>query len=421
VYVNEIPGPANSTATPVAVTRPEKDEKTEPASHPLRIALIAPPYFEVPPAAYGGVEAVLGDLANGLTDLGHDVLVFGCGRSGTRATFHQVWENPIPELLGDPGAEVIYAATVRRAVAETLGDGGLDLVHDHTCAGPLNAPAFAALGLPTVATVHGPVDKQMRLYYQALGQDVGLVAISRRQRHLAPGLNWVGTVHNGLHPADWPFETRKEDYGLFLGRFHPDKGAHTALDAAHDAGIPLVLAGKCAEPAEREYFAKEVEPRLWLTDEVIGVADATVKRKLLSRARCLVFPVQWEEPFGMVMIEAMICGTPVVALRSGAVPEVVVPGVTGIICDHPADLPEAIREAEQLDPQACRQHVIDNFSALRMATGYVSAYRTVLTHHRAAPHAATVPSSHPAAERRRWARRLAREELSSVNLPGPGR
>ena len=310
-----------------------------------------------------------------------------------------MWEEPIPEQLGEPSAEVVYAATIRRRVAEISARQGLDLVHDHTCAGPLNSHAYAALGLPTVATVHGPVDAQMGGFYRALGDDVGLVAISHRQRALAPGLNWVATVHNGLHPQDWPFSAHKDNYALFLGRFHPHKGPHTALDAAHEVDIPLILAGKCAEPVEREFFAKEIEPRLCLTDEVIGVADAIVKRKLLSRARCLVFPVQWEEPFGMVMIEAMICGTPVVALRGGAVPEVIVPGVTGLICEDPSELPDAIRRASEIDPHACRNHVIENFSATRMAAGYAAAYRRVMARHRNRPVRATAPVYAPTNDR----------------------
>ncbi|MER5267534.1 glycosyltransferase family 4 protein [Actinosynnema sp. NPDC002837] len=344
----------------------------------LRVALVAPPYFDVPPKAYGGVEAVVADLADSLVARGHSVTLLGAGRPGTRARFVPVWDRTIPERLGEPFPEVVHAAAVRREIARLAAAEGLDVVHDHTLAGPLNAPAFAAMGLPTVATVHGPVDADLRRYYRELGEDVGLVAISDRQRVLAPELNWVATVHNALRLRDWPFRSRKEDYALFLGRFHPDKAPHLALEAAHAAGVPLVLAGKCAEPIEKEYFEAEVRPRLTERDHVFGVADATEKRNLLSAARCLLFPIRWEEPFGMVMIEAMACGTPVVALRAGAVPEVVVDGVTGLVRDDPEELVAALRDVRDLDPAACRAHVAARFDVDGLGAGYEAAYRAAL-------------------------------------------
>ncbi|MFC7246838.1 glycosyltransferase family 4 protein [Catellatospora aurea] len=349
---------------------------------PLKIAMVAPPYFDVPPPAYGGIEAVLADLSNALVDLGHQVTMIGAGRDGTRARFWQVWDRAVPERLGEPGPEIIYATLTRRVVENLAAAGEVDVVHDHTFAGPLNAPAYDAMGLPTVATVHGPVDSELRGYYQTLDRDLSLVGISRRQRSLAPELNWIGVVHNGLCPADWPFQREKKDYALFLGRFSPDKGAHTAVHAAHAAGLPLILAGKCAEPAEQKYYAEQVEPLLGPNDQMIGIADAALKRELLANARCLLFPIQWEEPFGMVMIEAMICGTPVVALRRGAVPEVVEHGVSGLLCDDPAELPAALRAVSELDPAECREQVVRRFSDERMAVGYVQAYRAALAERR---------------------------------------
>jgi glycosyltransferase involved in cell wall biosynthesis len=340
--------------------------------------MVAPPYFGVPPAAYGGVEAVVADLADALAARGHLVTVVGAGENGTSAGFVPVWDRPVPERLGEPFPEVMHAIAARRAVERLARGAGVDIVHDHTLAGPLNAPAYRQLGLPAVATVHGPVNADLRGYYRALGRDAGLVAISERQRALAPDLNWLATVHNAVRVEDWPFSDRKGGYALFLGRFCPDKAPHLALDAAHQAGVPLVLAGKCAEPAEKEYFAAQVRPRLAAGDHVFGVADAKEKRQLLAGARCLLFPVCWEEPFGMVMIEAMACGTPVVALRAGSVPEVVADGVTGLICDTPADLAPALDKVHGIDPAACRAHVARNFSASRQAAGYEAAYRAAL-------------------------------------------
>jgi glycosyltransferase involved in cell wall biosynthesis len=272
----------------------------------------------------------------------------------------------------------MHAMAVRQAVEMLAADGGVDVVHDHTLAGPLNAASFAAMGIPTVVTVHGPVNEEVHRYYRLVGADGHLVAISRRQRELAPGLNWVATVYNALRLEEWPYRVRKENYALFLGRYHPDKAPHLALDAAHAAGVPLILAGKCAEAIEREYFDREIRPRLTPDDHAFGVADARQKRALLAGASCLQFPVCWEEPFGMVMIEAMACGTPVVALRAGSVPEVVAHGRTGLICDHLEELPQAVHKAQSLDPAACRDHVARRFDAAIMAGGYETAYRTAM-------------------------------------------
>jgi glycosyltransferase involved in cell wall biosynthesis len=344
----------------------------------LRIAMIVPPYFDVPPKAYGGVEAVVADLTDALVERGHHVTLIGAGRPGTAADFLPVWDRTVPELLGEPYPEVMHALATRRAVERLARTEGLDLVHDHTFAGALNAGGYRALGLPTVLTVHGPVNADLHRYYRALGDDVGLVAISDRQRELAPDLNWVATVHNALRLRDWPFQRDKRDYGLFLGRFHPDKAPHLALDAAHAVGLPMILAGKCAEPIEKEYFDREVRPRLTEQDQLFGVADASQKRELLANARCLLFPIQWEEPFGMVMIEAMACGTPVVALRSGAVPEVVVNGVTGLVLDDPRELPSALERVRDIDPEKCREHVAQRFDVDGLGAGYEAAYQAVL-------------------------------------------
>lgn len=344
-------------------------------SGPLRIVLIAPPYFDVPPPAYGGVEAVVADLADALVDRGHAVTLIAAGKPGTAAQFVPVWEQTIPDRLGEPFPEVVHAAVTRRAVEELAHSTGVDVVHDHTLAGPLNAPAYAALGLPTVVTMHGPVDEDLTRYYGVLGSDIGLVAISERQRVLAPDLNWVGMVHNALQIGTWPFRRDKGDYALFLGRYHPNKAPHLALDAAHAAGVPLVLAGKCAEPLEKAYFEREIRPRLTPDDHVFGLADAQQKRELLAGAQCLLFPVQWEEPFGMVMIEAMACGTPVVALRGGAVCEVVADGETGIICEHPGELPDAMVRARALDAADCRRRVAEHFNSDQLGAGYERAYR----------------------------------------------
>lgn len=342
------------------------------SAEPLHIAMIAPPWFTVPPHGYGGVENVCADLVDGLVARGHEVTLIGAGPAGTSAgRYAATYADPPSAQLGEPLPEVLHTATV----AGILADLDIDLVHDHTLAGPLLARGRHC---PTVVTMHGPVTGEAGEYYRALGDTVDLVAISGAQRRAAPDLPWLGTIHNAVDSATFPYRAAKEDLLLFLGRLHPHKAVHLAIDAARRAGLPIVVAGKCSEPVEREYFRAEIEPRLGPDVTIFGSADATEKRDLLSRAAALVFPIQWDEPFGMVMIEAMACGTPVVALRRGSVPEVVVDGLTGVICDDAEELPAAIHAARQLSPADCREHVRTRFDVATMAARYEALYREAL-------------------------------------------
>jgi len=338
----------------------------------LRIAMVAPPWFELPPRAYGGIESVVSDLVNQLTLLGHEVTLIGSGRNRTAAhRFVRVFQTPPTESLGDPLPEVVNAA----AAAAALADLDVDVVHDHTIAGPLLARGRS---VPTVVTAHAPVTGFHADYYRRLGRTVNLVAISDAQRRANSDLSWVGTVHNAVDVASFPFRADNDGYVLWLGRFSNEKGPQLAIDAARAAGIPIVLAGKLNEPDEREFFAREIAPRLGSGVEYVGEADAQRKRVLLSGARALVFPIQWEEPFGMVMIEAMACGTPVVAMRRGSVPEVVRDGVSGLVVDTYDEFVAAIDAVSVIDPADCRAHVEKYFDLPVMARGYERVYRAVV-------------------------------------------
>jgi glycosyltransferase involved in cell wall biosynthesis len=195
---------------------------------------------------------------------------------------------------------------------------------------------------------------------------------------MAPSLHWVRTVYNGMDTDGYPFEADKEDYVLWMGRMNPDKGAHLAIDIARKAGCRIVLAGKCTEQAERDYFEEEISPRLGDGAEWTGEADLDRKKILLAHARCLLFPLQWEEPFGIVMAEAMACGTPVVALGRGSVPEVVVDGVTGFVRREPAELVQALDDVDQIDPKECRRMAEERFGADVMVSAYERVYEEVL-------------------------------------------
>ncbi len=339
----------------------------------MHVAMIAPPYFDVPPSAYGGIEMVVADLIDALVGRGHRVTLIGAGSHATRAQrFISTYDVGPADRLGEPMPEMVHAAKV----ASILDGLDVDVIHDHTLAGPLMARGRLT---PTVVTAHGPVHGDPGEYYRALGDTVRLIAISNAQRSTAPDLPWMATVHNAIRTETFPFHVEKDEYALFLGRFHPHKAPHLAIDAARAAGLPIVLAGKCSEPVERAYFMREIEPRTGPDVTIFGIADAAAKRRLLAEAACLLFPIRWEEPFGLVVIEAMVCGTPVVALRRGAVPELIVHGQTGIIVDDAAQMPAAIAQARQLDPAACRKHVEAGFTVEVMAEGYEAAYRRALT------------------------------------------
>ena len=333
------------------------------------------PWYEIPPTAYGGIESVCADLVDGLVERGHIVTLVAAGQSRTTAqVVLQTYPQPQGERVGQSLPEVVHAARAARLLAGRA----LDLVHDHSTAGPLLA---GGRRVPTVVTAHGPSTGDHGDYYAALSGSVELVAISSAQRALAPDLDWLATVHNGIQVRTYPYGERKGDHAVFLGRASREKGAHNAIDAARAAGVPLVLAGKCVESVERQYFDAEIAPRLGPDAHWVGEADARQKRELLEGARCLLMPVEWDEPFGMVMVEALACGTPVVGLRRGSVPEIVRHGLTGILCDDLAELPDALLAVTRIDPAECRADALRRFDASVMTSGYEAAYQLALDRH----------------------------------------
>ncbi|SES44343.1 glycosyltransferase family 4 protein [Lentzea albida] len=339
----------------------------------LKVAMVSPPWFELPPKAYGGIESMCADLTEELLRQAVHVTLIGVGENGTNADFVSISVAAQEKRMGMGMPEVVHAA----ALPDVLADLDVDLVHDHSLAGPLLARGRM---LPTVVTAHGPVTGEMGRYYRDLGDSVHLVALSEAQRTQAPGLNWVATVHNAVAVAEFPFREDKEDFALFLGRSTPEKGIPEAIEAARAAGVRLLIAAKCRERDEIRYFDEVVEPLLREGDGVewLGEVDRERKLALLAAARCLLFPIRWEEPFGLVMAEALACGTPVVALRRGSVPEVVTHGETGWVCDTPDELADALRRVGSLSPARCRADAEERFDVSLMAQRYESVYRSVV-------------------------------------------
>lgn len=330
----------------------------------MDICIIAPPWLPVPAPAYGGTEAVLDQLARGLRRAGHQVLLVGHPDSTCPVDRASVVDADDAVPMGRSVIELEHAigayALARHA----------DVVHDHTMAGPVYARHVP--GLPVVTTNHGPFTRTMTAIYRAVVPRVGVVAISHSQAS-STDLPLAGVVHHGVAVDEFPDGDGCGDYAVFLGRMAPEKGAHRAIEAARRAGVPLYLAAKMREPDEIAYFDAHVRPHLGPDVEYLGEVDAVEKVRLLAGARALVNPITWREPFGMVMLEALACGTPVVGYPGGAAPEIVQDGTSGFLVDTVPDLAAALARAGELDRAACRERA-RQFSVERMVDGYLRIF-----------------------------------------------
>jgi glycosyltransferase involved in cell wall biosynthesis len=338
----------------------------------MRIAVIAPPWYPVPPSGYGGIEWVVALLADGLTDRGHEVTLFAPPGSETEAQLvPPLGTIPPEELIGDPWYEAAHAVSAYERGSE------FDLLHDHT--GPVGASIGAMRDALTVHTLHGPFTDQTSMLYRRIARRHWFVAISHSQRSMGPPkLRWGGVVYNGIPTDRYPFREDKEDFLLFLGRADEEKAPHLAIEAARRAGRRLVMCVTTKNQRERAYWAEQVEPLLDDDVEVRGECDQEQKAELLARAAALLFPIQWPEPFGLVMTEAMACGTPVVAWRNGSVPEVVSDGETGFVVSSVEEMAAAVARLGELDPHVMRAWVKERFSAEAMVAGYERVYQQAL-------------------------------------------
>jgi glycosyltransferase involved in cell wall biosynthesis len=339
----------------------------------VRIAQIAPPWFTVPPAGYGGIELVVALVADGLVERGHDVTLFASGGSRTLATLvSPMPDPPDPVLLGNAWFDVFHAASAYLQIADTF-----DVVHDHS---GITGPALGAIRggrPPVVHTLHGPWTEPSRQLYGLLDEHVHLVAISAAQRADNPDVRYAGVVHNGIDLDRYPFVEKKDDYLVYIGRANPDKGPALAIEVARRAGLPLAMVIKKNEPSERVYWDEVIAPMLHDGVEVYEAISHERKVDLLGGARAMVFPIQWPEPFGLVMVEAMACGTPVIACPEGAAVEIVDDGTTGFLRATVDGLVDAVGEAARCSPAACRERVDRNFSAEVMVAGYERVYEAV--------------------------------------------
>jgi glycosyltransferase involved in cell wall biosynthesis len=341
----------------------------------MKIAEVAPPWLAVPPKGYGGIEWVVALVADGLAERGHQVTLFATGDSVTKAKLDSIFPHaPGPAFINDILYDTLHSLHAFRDPSR------FDLFHVHS---PFSALAMAAASdCVALHTVHGSFTPEMRALYDAVGDRVWFVAISEAQRATKPELPYAGVVYNGIEVERYPFREEKEDFLLFLGRAAPEKGAHRAILAAREAGLPLRMAVKIAHPTEQEYWKEKVVPLLASDITVVSEISAREKCELLSKTKAVLFPIDWDEPFGLVMTEAMACGTPVVATPRGSVPEVIADGETGFIVsveDYPSEAAEAIRRVGEIDPKACRRRVEQHFSKEVMVEGYERAFERALS------------------------------------------
>lgn len=327
----------------------------------MRIAIISTPHIPTPPRGYGASEVIAGLIAEGLERRGHQVRLFACSGSTARVT--EIWSYPEVRLATSFDQRELIQVT--RALHDAAD---CDLIHNHCLS---TGPALAHLAprpfLTTLHYVHPIVEAFPEAPY---------IAISDRQRAQLSEKNVVARVYNGIDLRQFPLSNEREDYLLFLGRFHPNKGADLAIEVARQSGRKLVIAAPEPPEDKRDWFESQVQPHLHGSIKWIGPVEGEERARLLGRAAATLLPLRWDEPFGLVMVESMACGTPPIAIRRGAAPELILPGVTGFLVDDIPGMIAAVEQATMIDPLRCRRHVEENFSAERMVDEYERLFQS---------------------------------------------
>ncbi|KAA5543206.1 glycosyltransferase family 4 protein [Roseiconus nitratireducens] len=346
----------------------------------MRIAQIAPLAESVPPKTYGGIERVVHYLTEDLVSLGHDVILFASGDSRTKADLVSIVKASLRTSSG--GQDPVIRQLCQIAEVVRLSPK-FDVLHFHTDF--LHFPVCRFLNTPMVTTLHGRLDLPDYPMLFEEYNELPVVSISFAQRAPVPGANWIDNVYNGTPLENYVFRDTPDNYFAFLGRLSPEKGPTDAIRIAQRLGVPLKIAAKI-DAVDRDYFEKEVRPLL--DDpliEYIGEVDENGKNELLGGARALLFPIAWPEPFGLVMTEAMACGTPVVARRNGSVEEVMRNGVSGFVVDDLDQAVAAAAKVDQIDRRGCRRYFEDHFSVRRMTEGYLQVYTQLIGERQTAP------------------------------------
>lgn len=336
----------------------------------MRIALIAAPFIAVPPADYGGTELFVAHLAEGLQKIGVEVVVYANADSSVNVERRWMYEHSEWPLRSELRAFIRELNHNSWAIDDARES--CEIIHVQS-AQALALSRF--LGTAFVLTLHGPHEPALSEYYASY-PSIHYVAISEFQAK-QESIPRLCTIHHGIDLNQYPLITQKQTYLSFIGRIAPVKGTHIAIDVAQRTGIPLKIAGE-VQPAHREYFERKIRPRVdGKLVEYVGPADLKSKTDLLGNSMAMLFPIQWNEPFGLVMVEAMACGTPVLAMPGGSVPEIVREEVSGYICRSVPVMAKRLRDLK-LDPTAIRHYVEEHFSTEKMVGEYLNLYQRIL-------------------------------------------
>jgi glycosyltransferase involved in cell wall biosynthesis len=339
----------------------------------MRIAQVAPLFESVPPRYYGGTERVVSFLTEALVELGHEVTLFASGGSRTKAQLAACWPHAL-RLDGRSEQHLLPHILELEQVFKRRDE--FEVVHFHT--DPLHYPFVRRQPVDHVTTLHGRMDLPELLPLMREFRDLPLVSVSDAQRAPLPWAHWLATVHHGLPRQLFHLQPEAQGYFAFLGRISPEKRVDRAIEIATRLNVPLRIAAK-VDMADKAYFREKIEPLLnHPLVEFIGEIGEREKQDFLGGAQALLFPIDWPEPFGLVMIEAMACGTPVVAWRHGSVPEIIEPGITGFVVDDLDQALQAAQAARSLDRQRCRRRFEQRFTAERMARDYLTVYEDVV-------------------------------------------
>ncbi|HEY3615216.1 MAG TPA: glycosyltransferase family 4 protein [Candidatus Sulfotelmatobacter sp.] len=339
----------------------------------MRIAQVAPLYESVPPRLYGGTERVVSWLTEQLVLLGHDVTLFASGDSVTNARLVPACKKAL-RLDADCVDPIAHHTLLVEQVFDRADE--FDLIHFHI--DYLHFSLSRRVPVPCLTTLHGRLDLPDLVPLFKEFSDMPVISISDAQRRPIPWVNWLGTVHHGLPVNSLALNERGGDYLAFLGRVSPEKGLARAIEIAIAAGVKLKIAAKI-DRGDRAYFKREIESLLdHPLVEFIGEIGASEKQSFLGNAAALLFPIDWPEPFGLVTIEAMACGTPVIAHPFGSVPEIVPDGVAGFLVRNLEEAVEAVSRIGEIDRRECRRHFALNFTDERMARDYVKLYHQII-------------------------------------------
>ncbi|MDO8886098.1 glycosyltransferase family 4 protein [Candidatus Oleimmundimicrobium sp.] len=343
----------------------------------MKIAQLAPVWERVPPVKYGGIEMVVYLLTEELVKRGHEVTLFATGDSKTSAELSSIYHTRPPRNLlagGDLVPDLLHVTSAFKRADE------FDIIHNH--AGYCGIALANFVSTPVLTTLHGPFMAENKRFFKTFKDAVYYNSISDAQKKGLAGLNYVGTIYNAIDVDRYEFKSKKKDYFLFLSRITADKGAHTAIDVAKKAGVNLIMAGKIDPGSDTEYFEKMIYPQID-GKQIKFLGEVTDKRKkeLLRDAKAFLFPLQWPEPFGLVMIEAMAAGTPVIAFPYGSVPEIVIDGESGFIVNSVEEMIGAITKIDKIDLFKCRNYVEKKFGATRMVDDYEEVYKKIIKRH----------------------------------------